>query len=77
MIIYNFLEIHTLQQLGMKLKQIKITLMNGEMRCESGALQYMKGSISMDASVGGLSNFIKSKVTKEHVVKPVYKVNTH
>jgi uncharacterized protein (AIM24 family) len=58
----------------MNLKQIKITLTSGEMRCESGALQYMKGNLSLEASLGGIGNILKSKLTNESVVKPKYKV---
>ncbi len=39
----NLQQLHYLKQLGHRLRQIKIQINNGEVYCESGALQYMKG----------------------------------
>jgi uncharacterized protein (AIM24 family) len=42
-----------LQSAGMRLKQVQITLNNGRIRNEPGALYFMKGNLEMKSSTGG------------------------
>lgn len=63
-------------QVGMRLKQVKIQLKNGEVILESGALHFMKGNISSEAKAGGLGGLAKklasSVLTNETTFKPLY-----
>jgi len=68
--------LHHLQSIGVHLKRVKITLNNGEMKAESGALHYKKGNVTLDANIGGASGLAKkmlsSALTDETAVKPKY-----
>jgi len=65
------------QQVGVRLKQVKILLRDAEIVTEAGALHYMKGNISFESSVGGLSGLAKklasNVLTKEPTFKPHYR----
>ncbi len=65
------------QQVGMRLKQIKILLYGGEVIIEAGALQFMKGSITADSTVGGVGGFAKklasNVLTRESTFRPLYR----
>ena len=65
------------EQVGLRLKQVRITLRNGEAVLESGALHFMKGNITAETSVGGLGGFAKklvtSALTNETTFRPRYR----
>lgn len=65
------------QQAGIRLKQVRIILNNGEIVIESGALHFMKGNVSADSSVGGIGGLAKklasNLLTQESTFKPRYK----
>jgi uncharacterized protein (AIM24 family) len=72
----NAAAIYYANQLGTKLKQIKITLKNGEAITESGALQYLHGNITIENKSGGMAGLgkavLKSLVTNETIFRPRY-----
>ncbi|TGC09229.1 transcriptional regulator [Methanolobus halotolerans] len=61
----------------MSLKQIKITLNDGGVIVEPGALQFHKGNIVCDANLGGVGGIakkmIKKKLTNEAAFNPLYR----
>lgn len=65
-----------LHQSNIKLKQVKITLKNGAIRAESGALHFLKGNISIKSKMGGKGGLFKkaltSAITKEKLFQPFY-----
>jgi uncharacterized protein (AIM24 family) len=67
------------QKTNVKLKQVRITLNNGTLTAESGALQFMKGNIELSSGLGGsgakgfLKGLASSVLTNESMVKPQYK----
>lgn len=65
------------QQVGMRLKQVKITLYGGEVVLEAGSLHFMKGNVVAVSSLGGVGGFFRkvaSRVlTRETTFKPHYK----
>ncbi|MED3563984.1 AIM24 family protein [Bacillus xiapuensis] len=65
------------QKSNIKLRQVRITLKNSSLTAESGALQMMKGNITLKSLGGnGAKGFFKglasSVLTNEHMVKPQY-----
>jgi uncharacterized protein (AIM24 family) len=64
-------------QAGIRLKQVRITLRDGEAIAESGALHFMLGHIQMESKIGGVSGLGKAMmnkfVTKEAAVIPRYR----
>jgi uncharacterized protein (AIM24 family) len=64
-------------QAGIKLKQVRITLRDGEAIAESGALHFMLGQIQMESKIGGVAGLGKAMmnkfVTKEAAVMPRYR----
>jgi uncharacterized protein (AIM24 family) len=62
---------------GMRLKQVRITLSDGEAIAESGALHFMLGQIQMESKIGGVSGLGKAMmnkfVTKEAAIIPRYR----
>ena len=60
-----------------RLKQVRITLRDGEAIAESGALHFMLGQIKMESKIGGVSGFGKAMmnkfVTKEAAIMPRYR----
>lgn len=62
-----------IKQSGMKLKQIKISLLEEEIETEAGALHFMKGNITATNKMPSVSNFIQSKLSGEAVFRPKYK----
>ena len=64
-------------QAGIKLKQVRITLRDGEAIAESGALHFMLGRIEMESKIGGVAGLGKAMmnkfVTKEAAVMPRYR----
>lgn len=58
-----------------KLRQVRVRLNGGTLTTESGALQFMKGAVSMkvDGSLAGAARgFLGAALTGEHAVKPQY-----
>ena len=64
------------EQTGLRAKQVKITLNNGSVKTEAGALYYSKGKIESKTKIGGATGLFKKAVsgalTSESVIKPVY-----
>ena len=64
-------------QVGMRLKQIKIQLQNGAAQLESGVMQFMKGNIDADTTLGGLGGLAKkmltNALTQETTFRPRYR----
>jgi uncharacterized protein (AIM24 family) len=62
---------------GMSLKQVKVTLNDGGVIVEPGALHFHKGNIVCDANIGGLGGFakkmIKKQLTNEAAFNPLYR----
>ncbi len=50
----------------------RITLENASVTVEAGAMHYMLGNIQIQADLPSVGGMIKSKLTKEKVVRPVY-----
>eukprot|EP01090_Pellita_catalonica_P004773 TRINITY_DN1456_c0_g1_i1.p2 TRINITY_DN1456_c0_g1~~TRINITY_DN1456_c0_g1_i1.p2 ORF type:complete len:346 (-),score=62.55 TRINITY_DN1456_c0_g1_i1:4-1041(-) len=63
-------------KMGMRYKRVKITMNNGNVLMESGALHYMEGNIEIHANIGGVGGLVKKKIqnklTKEATIKPKY-----
>jgi len=61
---------------GVKLHQIKATLNEGSFTVEQGALQYMKGRIALENTIGSMAGmaqrFLSSALTKETMFRPTY-----
>ncbi len=64
-------------QAGIRLKQVRITLRDGEAIAESGALHFMLGPVKMESKVGGVSGLGRAMmnkfVTKEAAILPRYR----
>jgi uncharacterized protein (AIM24 family) len=64
-------------QVGMWLKQVRVTLQNGVAQLESGVMQFMKGNIEADTTVGGLGGLAKkmltNALTQETTFRPRYR----
>jgi len=62
---------------GIRLKQVRMVLRDGEAIAESGALHFMLGQIQMQSKVGGVAGLGKAMmnkfVTKEAAVMPRYR----
>lgn len=62
---------------NIKLRQVKILLKSASAYVENGALSYMRGNINVSSNTGGVgglaSKFITSKLTGEHIIKPMFK----
>ncbi|HQO24584.1 MAG TPA: AIM24 family protein [Acidobacteriota bacterium] len=54
-------------------KMPKITIQQAEVVLEAGALHYMVGNIEIEVQTPSAGGFIKSKLTGERSVKPVYR----
>ncbi len=69
--------IYFANQAGIRLKQIRITLTDGEAVTESGSLHFMVGQIQMESKIGGASGLgkatMKKFVTKEAAIMPRYR----
>src|SRR6478609_7800939 len=65
------------QKSNIKLRQVRITLNNSSLTAEAGALQFMKGNITLKSLGGnGAKGFLKgiasSVLTHESAIKPQY-----
>ncbi|BAZ39453.1 hypothetical protein NIES4101_54060 [Calothrix sp. NIES-4101] len=56
--------IYYANQVGMRLKQVKITLQGGEAQIEAGALQYLYGHIQIESKAGGMAGLGKAMLNK-------------
>jgi uncharacterized protein (AIM24 family) len=56
--------IYYANQVGMQLKQIKITLQSGEAQIEAGALQYLYGQIQVENKAVGMAGLGKAMLNK-------------
>lgn len=65
-----------MNQVNAKMKFVRITLNNGEVTTESGALYYSKGNITNRVETGGVTGMIgkafKSALTQEKAFNPIY-----
>lgn len=65
-----------INQSGLKLRQVKITLNNSSIKTEAGALYYYKGNIESKSNIGGVGGLFKKAVsgaiTNESTLKPTY-----
>lgn len=65
-----------INQAGLKLKQVRITLNNDSIKTEAGALYYYKGNIETKSNIGGVGGLFKKAVsgsiTNESAIKPTY-----
>lgn len=52
-------DLYYVQKSGMRLRQIKVTVRNGGLITEPGALHFHKGSISCEANIGGVGGLAK------------------
>ena len=72
----NAMNLFFLNQAGLKLKQVRITLNNSTVKTEAGALYYYKGKIEAKSNMGGVGGLFKKAVsgamTSESTVKPTY-----
>jgi uncharacterized protein (AIM24 family) len=55
------------------LRLVKIELNNDAVRTEAGAMYYMIGNITMEAKAPSAGGFLKSLVSAESAVRPVYR----
>ncbi|MFM2308889.1 MAG: hypothetical protein RLY87_1010 [Chloroflexota bacterium] len=64
-------------QVGMRLKQIRIILQNGSAQLETGVMQFMKGNIEADTTLGGIGGLAKkmltNALTQETTFRPRYR----
>jgi uncharacterized protein (AIM24 family) len=62
---------------GIRLKQVRITLRDGEAITEAGALHFMLGRIEMESKIGGVAGIGRAMmnrfVTKEAAILPRYR----
>jgi uncharacterized protein (AIM24 family) len=49
-------------QVGMHLKQVRIRLNNGAAQLETGEMQFVKGNVTVDTSVGGLGGLAQKLI---------------
>ena len=63
-------------QVGMHLKQVWIRLNNGAAQLETGEMQFVKGNVTVETSVGGLGGLaqklINSNLTNQTTFRPHY-----
>lgn len=76
--ITNAKDLYYANQIGIKLKQVVITLKNSAIQTEVGALQFHKGrvqgssGISNQSASGLAKKMIASNLTNESAIKPIY-----
>ena len=66
-------DIYAAYRAGMRLKQVRVHLNQGELVIEAGALHYMRGTFDIEAKSGGAGKWLKSKLSGESTVKPRYR----
>lgn len=74
--VYLAENLYHLEKVGMRLKQIKITLQNSSIITEPGALYFHKGNICAECQIGGVGGLakklIKNSLTEESTFNPTY-----
>ena len=69
-------QVYFAERAGMKLKQVRITLKDGQALSEAGALHFMLGALRMESKVGGVGGIGRAMmnrfVTKEAAFLPRY-----
>ena len=69
--------IYFANQAGIRLKQVRITLREGEAITEAGALHFMLGHLQMESKLGGVAGvgraIVNKFVTKEAAILPRYR----
>lgn len=75
-------QVFSLNRAGVRLRQLRVRLTNDAVRTEPGALQFLKGNLTMQSTTGGeggMMGFAKAALTaartSESVFKPQYKGN--
>lgn len=67
---------HYAKESGSGIKHIRVTLNNGEIKLEAGALYFLKGNIQMKNTMGGVTGAVgklfSAAVTKEKAFTPTY-----
>ena len=58
---------------GMRLKQVRVSLSNGEIVIEAGCLHYMRGNFDVESSSGGAGKWLKSRMAGESTVRSRYR----
>lgn len=70
-------QLYYAQQVGLRLKQVRISLRNSEAVAEAGALHFMHGTISLESATGGLGGMMKKMASNmlsgEATFKPRYR----
>jgi uncharacterized protein (AIM24 family) len=70
-------QLYYAQQVGLRLKQVRISLRNSEAVAEAGALHFMHGNISLESTTGGLGGMMKKMASNmlsgEATFKPRYR----
>lgn len=66
-------DIYSAYRAGMRLKQVRVHLNQGELVIEAGALHYLRGTFDIEATSGGAGKWLKSKLSGESSVKPRYR----
>lgn len=73
---YTAATAYFMQKMNVKRRQLLCTLNGEAVKIQAGAMQWQTGGIQMNSDVGGVGGFvgkvIKSSVTGESVVKPIY-----
>ena len=74
---FEAMQAYFMSKMNVKRRQVLCALNNSGVRVQAGAMQWMSGSIEMDANIGGVGGFIGktigAKVSGETAVKPVYR----
>jgi len=66
-------DIYSAYRSGLRLKQVRVDITQGELVIEAGCLHYMRGSLEVEAKSGGVGGWLKSAATGESTVKPRYR----
>lgn len=73
-------QVYTLNRAGVRLRQVRVRLMNDAVRTEPGALQFLKGRVEMESNTGaggGFAGLMKGALaaarTGETLFKPLYR----
>ncbi|MFJ8531164.1 AIM24 family protein [Bacillus sp. NPDC094106] len=72
----NAMKLYFAKEAHVTFKQVRITLRNGSVKTEAGALYMLKGHIDCEVNNGGVTglfkNIVKGSLTNESAIKPVY-----
>ncbi|MBQ3903908.1 MAG: AIM24 family protein, partial [Eubacterium sp.] len=77
--IFNAQTEYFMGKMGVRRRQVLVNLNNSAIKVQAGAMQWMAGAVEAKSGVKGVGDLIakkiKSSVTKESTVKPVYSGN--